>query len=60
MTPIAIYLSSDYGYVILVATLLAFEVVMLGSFIPGRMRRIIFNEAFMKEKFGEIHAAELK
>jgi hypothetical protein len=57
---VALSLSSDFGWVILVAALLALEVIVFGSLFPGRMRRTLFNETFMKEKFAEIHAAELK
>lgn len=60
MTAVAIVLSSNYGYVLIAAAILAFEVILIGGLLPGRLRRRFFNERFMKEKFSEIHAAELK
>jgi hypothetical protein len=36
--------SSDYGYVLIVAVLIAFEILLIGFFIPGKMRGEIFNE----------------
>lgn len=37
-------LSSDFGWVILVAALLAIEVILIGGLFPGRMRRTVFSE----------------
>lgn len=54
---VVLALSSDFGWVILVAALLSLEVVLIGGMFPGRMRRTVFSEEFMKEKFSEIHAA---
>lgn len=48
MTVVGITLSSDYGFVIIVGAILALEVVLIGGFFPGRLRRRIFNERFMK------------
>lgn len=60
MTAILMTLSSNFGYVIIVSALLALECILFGGLFPGRLRRKYFGEQFMKEKFSEIHAAELR
>lgn len=37
-------LSPNYGYVLLVATLLAFEVLFIGFIFPGMLRYKLFTE----------------
>lgn len=60
MTAVFIILSANYGYVLITAAVLALEVILIGGLVPGRLRRTFFNERFMKEKFSEIHAAEVR
>lgn len=35
--------------------LIAFEILLIGFFIPGKLRGELFNEEFMKKYFGEEH-----
>ena len=35
--------------------LIAFEILLIGFFIPGKLRGEVFNEEFMKKYFGEEH-----
>ena len=45
-------LPAEYPYVMLVAGLVAFEVILMGFFGPGRIRGKIFNQHFMEQNFG--------
>ena len=47
-------LPSEYGWVLIVATVLAVELLFIG-FAAGSKRSDIFTEEFMKEHFGEEH-----
>jgi hypothetical protein len=48
-------ISTDYGYVLLVGALIAFEILLIGFIFPGRVREEVFSEDFMRKNFGEIH-----
>ena len=48
-------LPADYGYVLIVAALIAFEIISIGFMFPGRLRGTIFTEEFMKQNFGAEH-----
>jgi hypothetical protein len=48
-------LSQDYGWVLLVASLMGFSILVIGFLFPGRARSGIFTETFMKENFGSEH-----
>lgn len=50
---------NEFGYVLLAAVILAFECLLIGFLFPGRARSKIFNEDFMKSKFGSIHMSEV-
>ena len=47
--------STDYGYVLLVGALIAFEILLIAFIFPGRVREEVFTEDFMRKNFGEIH-----
>ena len=49
---IRITLPPEYPYVILVAGIIAFEVLLVGFFGPGLVRSKIFSKQFMEENFG--------
>ena len=46
-----------YGYVLLVATLMAFELIAIGMIIPGMKRGKVFTKEFMDKHFLEEHKA---
>lgn len=48
-------ITSDYGYVLIVAVAIAFEILVIGFAFPGMMRGKIFTEEYMKSNFGEEH-----
>jgi hypothetical protein len=50
-------LSADYGYVLIVAVAIAFEILLIGFLFPGKLRGEIFTEDFMKTNFGDDHRA---
>lgn len=52
---VQITLSSDYGWVVLVAVLLALEIVAIGFIFPGRARSKCFTKEFMELNFGQEH-----
>ena len=45
-------LPSEYPYVLLVAGIIAFEVLLVGFLGPGRIRGKVFTKQFMEENFG--------
>ena len=47
----------NYGWVLLVASIIAFSIILFSFIFPGRLRKTIFNEEFMKSNFGEAHKA---
>ena len=47
-------LPAEYPWVMLVAGLLAFEVIMVGFLGPGRLRGKVFNKSFMEQNFGSM------
>lgn len=47
-------LPSEYGWVLIIATVLAVELLFIG-FAAGGKRTEFFSEDFMKENFGEEH-----
>ena len=49
---IAIILPPEYPYVMLVAGIVAFEVLLVGFLGPGRERSKYFSKQFMEENFG--------
>ena len=51
---IRITLPEEYPYVILVAGIIAFEVILVGFLGPGLARGKIFNKQFMEENFGRM------
>lgn len=48
-------LPNNYGYVLIVASLIALEIVLIGFLFPGRVREAVFTEEFMKQNFGAEH-----
>lgn len=44
-------ITPEYGYVLLSIAVLAFMCLIVGFIVPGRMRREVFSERFMKENF---------
>ena len=48
-------ITSDYGYVLIVAVAIAFEILLIGFAFPGKVRGEIFTEEYMKSNFGEEH-----
>jgi uncharacterized membrane protein YecN with MAPEG domain len=48
-------LPDTYGYVLIVAALVAFEVVLIGFLIAGQARGKVFTQEFMEQHFGEEH-----
>ena len=44
-----------YGYVLLVATLKAFELLAVGFIVPGMKRGKVFTKEFMDKNFLEEH-----
>jgi uncharacterized membrane protein YecN with MAPEG domain len=44
-----------YGYVLLVAVIIAFEIILIGFLFPGRTRGRVFNKEFLEKHFGEEH-----
>lgn len=49
----------EYGLLLLVSVILAFECVLFGILFPGRARKV-FSKTFMKENFGKIHNDNFK
>ena len=47
-------LPDEYPWVMLVAGLIAFEVIIVGFLGPGRLRGKIFNKHFMEQNFGSM------
>lgn len=41
----------EFGYTLITAVAVAFEVILIGFLFPGRFRAKVFNEKFMKEHF---------
>lgn len=52
-------LPSEYGYVLIVGVVLAFEVLLIGFLFPGKIRGEIFTEEFMKTNFGDEHKTKI-
>lgn len=48
-------LSSDYGWVLVCASVMAFSLILIGFFVPGRVRGSTFTEDYMKKNFGSQH-----
>lgn len=48
-------LADEYGYVLLVCTLIAFELIVIGFLIPMKVRHKVFTEEWMKDNFGQEH-----
>jgi len=48
-------LPDQFGWVLLCASLMAFSILLIGFFIPGRVRNNIFTEDYMKRHFGTQH-----
>lgn len=51
-TTVNFILPANYGYVLIVAAVLAFEIILIGFVFPGRARGTIFTEEFLKQNFG--------
>ena len=52
-------LADEYGYVLLVCVLIAFEIIVIGFLIPSFARKKTFTEEWMKENFGQEHREAL-
>lgn len=52
---ISLYITQDYGYVLLCAAVMAFSIILIGFFFPGRARGKIFTEEYLKQNFGAEH-----
>ena len=48
-------LPDTYGYVLLVASILAFELIAIGMIIPGYRRSKVFSQEWMDKHFLEEH-----
>ena len=48
-------LPANYGYVLIVAAVIALEILLIGFIFPGRVRGTVFTEEFMKQNFGAEH-----
>ena len=49
---IRVAVPAEYSFVMLVAGIIAFEVIIVGFFGPARIRGKIFNKHFMEQNFG--------
>ena len=52
---IRLTLPAEYPYVMLVAAIVAFEVLLVGFLGPGRLRKDIFTKQYMEENYGREH-----
>ena len=43
-TGVAFVLPATYGYVLIVASIIAFEILLIGFIFPGRARAAIFTQ----------------
>ena len=48
-------LPEEYPYVMLVAAVVAFEVLLVGFMGPGRLRSSVFSKQYMEENYGRVH-----
>lgn len=48
-------LSDQYGWVLVCAAAMAFSLLLVGFFLPGRVRGNAFTEEYMKKHFGTQH-----
>ena len=55
MTTVVFSMPDTYGYVLLVAVIIALEIIIIGFALPGSMRGKIFTKEFMEENFGKEH-----
>ena len=53
-------ITPQYGYVLLAISALAFECLLIGFLVVGKVRKEVFSERFMKENFADIHSQEIK
>ena len=51
---IRLSLPEEYPWVMLVASVVAFEALLVGFLGPGRLRSEIFSKQFMEENFGKM------
>jgi len=59
ITTIALSVPQAYGYVIIVAAILALEILFIGFLYPGAARRKVFSKEFIKNNFSELHQKEV-
>ncbi len=52
---VTLNLPNLYGYVLLCAAIMGFEVIFIGFLIAGRARSKTFTEEYMKANFGTEH-----
>lgn len=55
ITTLSLSIPQAYGYVIIVAAVLALEVICIGFLYPGRLRSKVFSKDFLAKNFGEEH-----
>ena len=48
-------LPDTYGYVLIVAAILAFEIIIIGFAVAGRKRTQIFTKEWMQDNFNQEH-----
>lgn len=58
-TAVGYVISPDYGWVLLVTAILAFELLLIGFIFTGKFRRQYFTQEFMESNFGAEHKAAL-
>lgn len=50
-----LHLPDEFGYVLLIDTLIAFEIIIIGFIFPTRARGKAFTQEFMKQHFEKDH-----
>ena len=56
---VAVTLPENYPMVMLMAGLLAMEVILVGFFVPGRARKAVYRDAQVEHRIGELHARQM-
>ena len=54
-TTLTVTLPDTYGYVLIVAVVIALEVLLIGFAFPGKIRGEVFTEEYLKNNFGQQH-----
>jgi glutathione S-transferase len=55
VSALAITIPSEYGWVLIVAAILALEILIIGFAFPGKLRGEYFTKEFMEEHFATEH-----